>query len=178
MLSVSIRVRPPPVQALILYSKRQVKQHRHEGHAAVQRRRQDVVIPLPPPLPVPENEEVEDRPHRDPRCVIERRGGRHVGGGAEEDGEVDEGNPLLVWEEPVEEPDKEWAQDSAEEEPVEWGILSAGAEDAPRADEAPDDGGVEEDVVAGARPGVVPVVADVVYGVEEPPCHAYVYCPG
>lgn len=178
MLSVSIRVRPPPVQALILDSEREVEQHRHERHAAVQSRRQDVVVPLPPPLPVPENEEVEHGPHRDPRRIVERRGGWHVGGGAEEHGEVDEGDPVLLWEQFVEEPDQERAKDSTKEEPIEGGIFPVRAEDALRADQPPDHGCVEEDVVARARPGVVPVVAYAFHGGEKPPCNAYVYCPG
>lgn len=83
MLSVSIRVRTPPVEGSVLNAEGEVKQDRHERNAAVQSRREDVVVPLPPLLPISKNEEVEDGPHQNPRRVVERRSGWHTGRGAE-----------------------------------------------------------------------------------------------
>lgn len=123
------RIRTPPIHMHISNSQSKVNQHRHERHAGVQRPRENIVIPLPPSFPVPEDEVVKDRADQNPRVVINRRGRRHVGGGAEEDGEVDERNPGLVGEISVEDVDEEWAEEAAEEKPVESWVVSLWAED-------------------------------------------------
>nr|GME00326.1 hypothetical protein TorRG33x02_104160 [Ipomoea batatas] len=60
----------PPRYTLVFQPYSEVQQHRHESNPGIQRRRENIVIPLPPFLPVPENEEIEDRPHQNPRDVV------------------------------------------------------------------------------------------------------------
>jgi len=55
------RIGTPPIHMHISNTQCKVNKHRHERHAGVQRRRQNIVIPLPPSLPVPEHEVIKDR---------------------------------------------------------------------------------------------------------------------
>lgn len=115
--------RAPPVQAGVLQSHGEVEQHAHERNAGVERRGEDVVVPLPPPLAVAEDEEVEHRSHRHPGGVVEGGGGGHVGRRAQQHGQVDELDPTLTGELLVEEPHDHRAQGSPEEEPVEGAVV-------------------------------------------------------
>lgn len=82
----------------------------------------------------------------------------------------------------MEEPDYERAGGADQKTPVQGAVVAEGAEDPPRADEAPDDRCVEEDAVAGASPGAVRrkelVVADVLDRSQEPPRNGQVDCAG
>lgn len=55
----------------------------------------------------------------------------------------------------MEEPDDDRAESAEEEEVVHGGVVAEGAEDSAGAHEAPDDGGVEKDSVAGTGPWAV-----------------------
>ncbi|OAY70275.1 hypothetical protein ACMD2_11842 [Ananas comosus] len=168
---------PPPVEALVLHRHRKVEQHPHHRHPRVQPCRQDVVVPLPPLLPVPVHEEVEHRPDRRPRRVVYCSSRRHIGSCTKKHGKVYQGDPRLLGEDPVEGPDDDRADSTAKEEPIERAVIAQRAEDAARAHQAPDDGRVKEDAVTGARPRAVGreevPLADVGDRAQEPPCHAY-----
>lgn len=98
---------PPPTYISVLYANAEVEQHCHESNTSIQSRREDIVVPLPPFLPVSEHEKVEDCAHQDPRIVIDGSRRRHAGRGSQEDGQVDQGNPTVAGEFPVEGPDDE-----------------------------------------------------------------------
>jgi hypothetical protein len=160
--------RPPPVDVPVLHGQREVQQHPHERDAGVQRRGEDVVVPLPPHLAVPEHEEVEDDADQHPRVVVDGRR-------ADEHRQVDHGDPAPAGERPVQRVLDDGARRADEEEPVERAVVAERDEDAAWADEAPDDGRVEEDAVVGARSRAVDgeerVIADVLDGAQQPVRH-------
>lgn len=144
---------PPPCEAYVLHAQSEVQQHSHEGHSGIQCSRENVVVALPPLLPIPEDEEVEYGPDNNPGVVVQGGGWRHVGCSTQEDWEVDQRDPCLARECPVKEPHDEWTYSTTEEEPVECSIVSKAPKDSPRPDQSPDNRGIEEDVVVGASPG-------------------------
>lgn len=72
-----------------------------------------------------------------------------------------------------EEPERDGQEEAYEEEEVEGGVMAELAKDSQGPDEAPDDGGVVEDVAAGACPwtprGKLGGVADMLHSVQEQP---------
>ena len=171
---------PPPVERVS--RQREVDDDPHDGHAGVHGRRQHVVVALPPRLAVAEDEEVEDGADEAPGRVVDGRRRRHVGRGAQDDGQVDEADPPGVpRQRPGQEPHDRREDEAAEEEPVERAVVAQRAEDAARADQAPDHGRVEEDVVAGARPRAPRreelLLADVRHRGQQPPRHRRVHRP-
>lgn len=92
-----IQRQAPPVHAInILDLQRKVSQSSHERHSSVQPRRQNVVMPRPPPFISSVNHEAKDDSHRAPHDVVNRPRRRHRAGGAEDDGHVDKPEPFLV----------------------------------------------------------------------------------
>lgn len=106
-------------------------------------------------------------PDHPPRQIIQRRRGRDLPGSSEEKRRVQEPERGFG-EHTREEVDQNWGGEADEPEPVEVCVEGAWGEDALGADEAPDDGGVEEDAAVGAGEAVGLVLgADVFDGVGE-----------
>lgn len=172
----------PPVWGDAAAGQAEVDEHAHDGHAGVHRRRQHVVVPLPPRLAAAEHQVVEHGADGAPRRVVERRRRRHVGGGAEEHGEVDEPDPAGVpRQRPRQQPHHRRPCQPAEEEPVERAVVAERAEDPARPDQSPDHRRVEEHAGARARPRAplreVLLVADVRHRRQQPPRHRHVHRP-
>src|SRR5262249_49327214 len=111
---------PPPLQhnpALRILQPKENHNHTNR-HARIQRSRQNVIIPHPPPEMVPPHNIVEDEPRYGPRGVVEPCRGRDRTDAGEEDGDVDvaeEGKRIPTGEE--EERDR--SESSNQEEPQE-----------------------------------------------------------
>lgn len=127
----------PPREASILHSQSEIQKHSHESQSSIQRRRQHIIISLPPFFSVPKNEEIEDNSNDNPAIEVDGGGRWHDGGGAQEDGEVNEGDPLVIRESLLKKPNQERANCAADEEPVEGGVITERAEDSFGANEAP-----------------------------------------
>lgn len=144
----------PPVDGVdVVVAQREEGQHRHEAGAGVHGRRKDVGVAAPPLLVALEGPVVDEEADDEPGVVVDGFRRRHHAAGAEDDREVDERDPLLVGEEAVEEVDGDRGEKADEEEEVERAVVAPGPEHASGADDAPDDGCGEEDIVAGASPG-------------------------
>lgn len=109
----------PPRHFLVLDAGGEVEEHGHKRNTRIQGRGEDVVVPLPPLLPIPKHEEVEDGAHKDPSIVVESGCRWQISSCSEEHGEVDEGDPRVLRERPVKAPHDDGAEESDEEEPVE-----------------------------------------------------------
>lgn len=76
-------------------------------------------------------------------------------------------------------PDEQRRQRTSQEEPVDVGVGAEVSKDPAWTNETPDDRGVVEDVVTGARPWTVRRqelgVADVGNGLHKPPCSSQIY---
>ncbi|KAB8108992.1 hypothetical protein EE612_045075, partial [Oryza sativa] len=172
--AVVVHLQPPPVDAIDAPRLQHgVREDPHEGHAGVQPGGQHVVVPRPPPLVPAVHDVVEGEPHGAPHEVVHRPRRRHHPRGAEEHRHVDEPDPRPARERPRQRPHRHRRQRAGEEEVVHLGVQAEAAEHPQRADHPPDDGGVEEDVVAGARPRAplrqLRRVADVAHALQQPP---------
>jgi len=177
-----IHLRAPPLEVVVRVLEREEDEHPHEGGAGVERRREHVVVLLPPRLAVPEDEEVEDGARHQPGGDVGGRGRRHPGEAVRDDGHVDECDPLLLRERPAQQPHRHGEHRADQEQPHQVAVETVPAEEPPGADQAPDHGRVERDAVLGARPGAVRVqrlhVADVLDVVQHPPRHRQVHHAG
>ncbi|MQM14205.1 hypothetical protein Taro_047134 [Colocasia esculenta] len=144
-----VQLRPPPLEVSPFVLQREEQKHPHEGRPRIQRRRQHVVVPLPPPLAVPEHEVVEDGARHQPARDVGGRGRRHPGEAVGDDGYVDQGDPLLLRVHLAEHPHRHRQHGADEEQPHQVAVEAAVAEEPAGADEPPDDGGVEGDPVQG-----------------------------
>lgn len=160
-----IHLRAPPLELVVRVLEGEEDEHPHEGGAGVERGREHVVVLLPPPLAVPEDEVVEDGARHQPGGDVGWRGRRHPGEPVRDDGHVDERDPLLLRERPAQQPHRHGEHRADQEQPHQVAVQPVPAEEPPRPDQAPDHRRVERDAVLGARPRAVRVqrlhVADV-----------------
>ena len=133
-------------------------------------------MPRPPGLVPPVDDVVEGEAHGAPHEVVDGARRRHHPRGAQQHGHVDEAEPRrpgAVRERARHRPERHRRQRAGEEEVVHLGVEAEAAEHAQRPHDAPDDGRVEEDVVAGARPGAplrqLRRVADAGHRLQQPP---------
>lgn len=172
----------PPLEVVVGVLKGEEDEYPHECRTGIECRRQHVVILLPPPLAVPEDEVVEDGAGDEPAGDVGGRCRRHPGKPIGDDRHVDERDPLLLRESPAQQPHRHRQYGAHDEEPHQVPVQPVLAEEPPRSDEAPDHRSVEGDPVLGTRPGAVRVqslyVADVLDAVQHPPCHRQIHHAG
>lgn len=181
--AVVVDLQPPPVDAVDSPGLQHgVGDDPHEGDAGVEPRREHVVVARPPGLVPPVHDMVEGEPHGAPHEVVDGPRRRHHPRGAQQHGHVDEPQPRrprTPRERPRQRPERHRGQRAGEEEVVHLGVEAQPAEHAQRPHHAPDDGRVEEDVVARARPWApfwkLRRVADVGHALQQPPRRAEVY---
>ena len=139
-----------------------------ESQTDIQTRGKNVVILHPPTSPAIADPLVEDKADDAPSDVVERSSRGDETGSAKDDrrGEIADGR---FGEHAGADVDQDGEGGTDEPEPHERGVHLADGEDASRADDAPDDGGVEEDAPVGTVEVVFLVqVADVLDCAESP----------
>lgn len=125
-----------------------------EREPGVQRRRERHGVFAPPGGRAPAQVRVEDEADEGPDGEVEPRRGRDPAQAAEDDGEVDLAPGAAGGAAPADEPDEDRGDEAEGEGPDERAVEGAGAEEALRAHDAPEDGAVEVHAGDGAGEAV------------------------
>lgn len=128
--------------------------HDAEREARVQRRGERHGVFPPPGRGAPAQVRVEEEADEGPDGEVEAGGGRDPAQAAEEDGEVDAAPDAAGGAAAADEPDEDRGDEADEEGPDQRPVEGAGAEEALRADDPPEDGAVEVHAGDGAGEAV------------------------
>uniref|UniRef100_A0A804NW04 Uncharacterized protein n=1 Tax=Zea mays TaxID=4577 RepID=A0A804NW04_MAIZE len=164
----------PPLRPVdVEVTQRDEGEDAHERDAGVESGGEHVVVSHPPGLVAAVHDVVEDESEEPPHDEVHAARGEQPAGASEDERQVDAGEHAVGRVRTLEQPHGQRRQQADEEQVVHLPVVTEAAEHPQRADDAPDDGGVVEDVVAGARPGAAggePAhVADVLDRGEQPP---------
>lgn len=178
--AVVIHPQPPPAGSIdAVKLQREVTQRGHERNSGVKAGRQNVVVSGPPPFVHPVNIQVEEHSHNKPTNDVDGLRHRHSACSGYDDRNIDESNPLLLWISPRKVPNGHWREKAEEEEVVHLLVQPKLPKHAKGTHNAPNNGGVVENIVSRARPGAargqLRWITDVLDCSEEPPSCAEAY---
>ena len=164
----------PPLRTVdVEVSERDEGEDGHEGDSCVEPRGEHVVVSHPPGLVASVDDVVEEEADEPPHEEVDATRGEQPAGAGEDERQVDGGEHAVARVGALEQPHGQRRQQPHQEQVVHLPVVAQAAEHAQRSHDAPDDGGVVEDVVAGARPwaaaGQPLDVADVLHRGEQPP---------
>jgi hypothetical protein len=165
---------PPLWSVDVEVAQRHEGEHAHEGDAGVEARSKHVVVLHPPGLVPAVDDVVEEEADESPHEEVDGARGEQPACAREDERQVDALEHAAARVGALQQPGGHRRQEADKEEVVHLPVVAQAAEHPQRADDAPDDGGVVEDVVAGARPGAAGGgellhVADVPDRRQQPP---------